>query len=703
MKIMHNKKSTEKRYKLSNRICLFVGIVSTVILALICIISGSITRTIVSDMTRKQVSSISQTNASLVNSYLQNMNVFSNGLAKEVNRYKELGKEQGEKFVIDSLKGILNDKDIFGAYFAFEPNKYFEDTPNGLSYYAYKDNGKISIDILNDYSTYKSGDYYTGAKSNMNAHITEPYEYKLSNGNSVWIVTLSNPIVDSNGNFIGVANCDILTDTLSNLPYTKGEYTSAYSTLITHNGTYIANTMNSSLVGTALTKNNTTDADILEAATTASEKITNGKNPENGNKNIIFCNPIKVDGTDIVWTTTFSVDENEAFRAVDMMVLSIVAVCTVGVVALVFLSYVTITKKLKPMDYVMKMAYRMRDAELDTDLDIDYKFDNNELGALGDIFINMSIGMTAILKDISRLLTEMSHGNFNIKSDCPERYIGVYVNIRAALNGIISNLSSTLKRIDIASNEVNSSSSQVSSAAQTLSQGATEQAASIEELSATINDLAQKIKNTAISAQVTTETSGKATKSVLECNDQMNSLLEAMNEISHKSNEIGKIIKTIDDIAFQTNILALNAAVEAARAGAAGKGFAVVADEVRSLAAKSAEAAKNTTTLINGSIDAVENGTSMAQQTAKTLSDIVGGVQESTKFLQKISEDSEEQSFAIAEINQGVEQISAVVQNNSATAQQTAAASEELSSQAETLRSLVQQFEYDDSREYCNQ
>lgn len=401
--------------------------------------------------------------------------------------------------------------------------------------------------------------------------------------------------------------------------------------------------------------------------------------------------------------TEICTDTEQLTQSISHLAILLVGICTVGVAVLVAILHKIITKKLKPLDYVMEMAYVMRDAELHKELNYtENDFENNELGDLGKIFIDMSIGMSAILNDIKMLLEEMANGNFNIHSDCPERYVGVYVGIRSALQGIIDNMNITLKQINVASEEVNTSSSQVSGAAQSLSQGSTEQAASIEELSATINDLAEKIQSTATSAKLTSGTSSKAKDEVLECNYQMEQLLTAMNEITNKSNEIGKIIKTIDDIAFQTNILALNAAVEAARAGAAGKGFAVVADEVRSLAAKSAEAAKNTTQLINGSIDAVVNGTKMAQETAQTLAGVVDGAQESVSFLLQIAEDSEQQSMAIAEINQGVDQISGVVQNNSATAQQTAAASEELSNQSETLRSLVDKFSFEDEKEFCH-
>jgi len=236
-------------------------------------------------------------------------------------------------------------------------------------------------------------------------------------------------------------------------------------------------------------------------------------------------------------------------------------------------------------------------------------------------------------------------------------------------------------------------SSQVASGAQSLAQGTTEQASSIEEFSATIADISMQIKNTANNADLANREVVSTSEEVINSNSQMQEMKLAMNNINAKSAQISKIIKTIEDIAFQTNILALNAAVEAARAGSAGKGFAVVADEVRNLAQKSADAAKNTTMLIEETVQAVERGSQIVDITAQSMINVVAGSDQVRDFVNDIARTSKEQSDAVSQILIGVEQISSVIQSNSATAEESAAASEELSSQADLLKQHVNQFQ----------
>jgi methyl-accepting chemotaxis protein len=253
-------------------------------------------------------------------------------------------------------------------------------------------------------------------------------------------------------------------------------------------------------------------------------------------------------------------------------------------------------------------------------------------------------------------------------------------------------LNQVLRDIDTASSQVSTGAGQVADGATALAAGSTEQAASVEELSGSIAEIAERTKKNAALAEQAAELAASIKQSAEKGSRQMDEMTAAVGEISEASQSISRVIKVIDDIAFQTNILALNAAVEAARAGQHGKGFAVVAEEVRNLADKSAEAAKDTESLIENSMRKAELGVHIASETAGSLSEIVTGIGESNRLVTEIATASEAQAMGISQINIGIDQVAMVVQQNSATAEESAAASEEMSGQSTMLSQLIKQF-----------
>ncbi len=358
------------------------------------------------------------------------------------------------------------------------------------------------------------------------------------------------------------------------------------------------------------------------------------------------------------------------------------------IITLALSTYLTrsITRPLRELE---KSAKQIETGDFNIKVTYDSK---DELGSLAKAFKNMTSILNDIISDASRLLREMADGNFDVRTKAENRYVGNFQDLLLSIRKLNRDLSSTLGQINHSADLVASGSGQVSDGAQALAQGATEQAAAVEELASTIANISQQIKTTADNAAEASRESSTADTEAEECNRQMRDMIAAMEEITRTSNEIGKIIKTIEDIAFQTNILALNAAVEASRAGQAGKGFAVVANEVRSLASKSSVASKDTANLIEHSIEAVAHGTQLVDATAQSLVKVVDSVRTTSSKVDVIANAAQQQADAIEQVTLGVDQISSVVQTNSATSEESAAASQELSSQAEMLKSLVAKF-----------
>ena len=460
--------------------------------------------------------------------------------------------------------------------------------------------------------------------------------------------------------------------------------------IINSEGTMIAN-MRPELVTEQANfiENAKTDKAYESAAAIYSEmtagKSGTGKYTFNGSERICYYSPIE--GTD-GWSYGVVAPVKEMTSSLIYTVYGLSISSLVFLLIGLFVAYRVASGIANPVRDMSDRIQLLSEGDLTSDISVIDRKD--EIGTLNQSLINTVNFLREYITEISAVLGKISNGELNVEIE--KEYIGDFVSIKDSMEKIAASLTDTMIEIKNSSDQVAIGSDQVSSGAQALSQGATEQASSIEQLSASIIEISDQVRSNAVNANNATSLVESVGKEIDRSNIHMQEMIRAISEISDKSAQIGRIIKTIDDIAFQTNILALNAAVEAARAGAAGKGFAVVADEVRNLAGKSAQAASETTELIESSISAVLNGTRIADETAESLSSVVTGASKITSLMQDISKASNEQANSIGQVTQGIEQISGVVQTNSATAEESAAASEELSAQAQLLNSLVSKF-----------
>ncbi len=366
----------------------------------------------------------------------------------------------------------------------------------------------------------------------------------------------------------------------------------------------------------------------------------------------------------------------------------ILAVMVVATIIVLLMAARIIRSLVEPSTQVRNALVGFSQGNLGVPVSFDGK---NELGEMCDALRTSQKVLHSVIQDISDTTTQMAKGNFNV--ELTATFPGDLAPIQASVNQFVVRMSDTITNISQSASQVSAGSEQVSNSSQSLAQGATEQASAVEELAATINDISNSSKQTAASAEEARASTGQAGAQVEASNEYVKQLNVAMQNISNSSEEIGKIIATIENIAFQTNILALNAAVEAARAGTAGKGFAVVADEVRNLASKSDEAAKATKDLIENSITAVREGADVVSKVTDSLERTTVLAGEVVKLMDQVTEAVENQTTAISQVTEGIDQISAVVQTNSATSEECAAASEELSSQANIMHQLMAEFQ----------
>ena len=590
-----------------------------------------------------------------------------------------------ETTLLDSIYSSLsNNESYVGIGVFLEPNAFHQGIENYAPYMSRTDAEKRKL-MVYPYSMYSQKDYYLKAKENKGLNLTNAYEDESAEGG--WVVSVIEPIMYKD-EFKGIVIIDMDMTSFEIIEQKDERFESLYSNVFDTNG-HIMFSMNEEAKGKQLSDILPADSmEKLQSYLDKGEPFNTHIENEKGDLVQFNARPLQVEG--VTWWVAIEVSEKEYTKAISNMIMLAVPLSVLGIVLLVGFSYFFIKKSLNPLKKIADVGESVAEGDFSKEINYPYQ---DEIGQIAKSMEKVVERIRSIIQDLAGKLEQIAKGNFSFEFWNTQLYNGEYEPLLNSLYDILDDLNVTMGEIQNSSHMVNSSAMQVSGSAQTLSQGATEQASSIEELSATMNDISVKIKETAEMSQHASGLSKETGSAVGTSNQKMNEMSRAMQDITEKSQEKSKIIKTIDDIAFQTNILSLNAAIEAARAGAAGKGFAVVADEVGNLAQKSAKAAQNTSSLIEETIEAVNKGARITEETAESLSVVSQKTERINGIITSISSASEEEAEGIKQLTTGLDQISSVVQSNTATAEESAAASQELSGQADRLNALLEKFQ----------
>ncbi len=556
-----------------------------------------------------------------------------------------------------AMEGVLKENPGYlGIWACFEPNaldgldEQFKgaagaDQAGRFISYWYWSGTEIAQTTLADYDTPGAGDYYLLARDSGQEVILEPFAYEID-GQAVLMTSVAVPVKDASGAVLGVVGVDITLESLQALTFDVGQYASTYSYAIANGGTYFIHA-DAGAIGENFRNRETTNVEEIGDAISKGVGYTYDSTSVKTGKTVRrILTPIVIGNTGTPWYFAQAVEVDE-FMATTTQI--------TWMLAITFLLTLLVT--------VVAAA----------------------------VVINRTVSVPVRLT--AAKASEFAEGDYSVA--VPEEFtrrgdeIG---SLAQAFDSLYHKMNDLLSSIKSASREVSDGAKLIAASSEEMAQGATEQASAVEELSASVEEIASQTRQNAESASQASQLADHTRISAESGNRQMTRMLSAMEEINESSGNISKIIKVIDDIAFQTNILALNAAVEAARAGEYGKGFSVVAQEVRNLAGRSASAAQETTAMIEASIRKVEDGRRIAEETAQAMGSMVEEIDRVAQLVRGINTASGEQSIGIDQINQGILQVSQVVQANSASAQQGAATSDELSRQAETLEGYVSSF-----------
>ncbi len=702
----HAKANTSN--SLSKKIISKLVMIVIVMFLLIVTIAGLLSLSAQIKMTREKLVSVAYENAFLINNDIEKAYGQALSFASSLRNISALRPEEQRDAIDNALAGVLESNENFTTVFAYFEQNAIPDK-NGKPYSVHKK--EIAYEAIAYLNESKTGitfekhedafdnfekEYYMQIKSSGEVYVMEPYVYSLRGTEDIMMISIIAPVYNAEGEFFGVAGCDVALNDMQTQQYASTGYRSTHMVTLAEDGTVLMDSADPSTIGKLASDAGydtiLTDAQKLKSLPEGeylnSNSVINDRtnNLSTGKRGIAITVPIKLDSGNY-WTLHLAINKGEFALGIVIDVLELMFVVIVIGSLLLYTIYRTIEKSLAPVQDILSGAAQLEKGNLKIDIKVNT---DDELGRLAHAINHISFTIDNYVNDISQQLSEMAENNMDISIQ--QKYIGDFVPIQTSIEKIVDSLNGTLQQIIVAADDVASNSVSVSSGAQVLTTGATDQATAVNALAASIEHLTNDISDNAKDAQNMNRTVSKVSERIENSNVEMDKLMNAMTEIKNSSSGIEKIIMSIQEIANKTNLLSLNASIEAARAGEAGKGFAVVANEIRELATQCAESVNQTTALIGHSLDAVQNGVAIADDTAESLMEVVEGAKEISASVDKIISASQNQKQILLELTTSVDLIEHVVQDNISAAQESVSTSEELSQQSQQLHELVKQF-----------